>query len=279
MTDTKQANDSPPTISSKRTPEKTTTNDIFKAMMSSGGIKRSSSSDQTPESKKRKSEPLPPTYAPPSTYAHLPLLPDAIGEQLLVLFVGLNPGVETARSGHAYAHPTNHFWRLLFSSGITPRACRPEEDGKMPELYSLGLTNIVSRPSRNGAELSKQEMDEGVALLHEKARKWRPESMCIVGKSIWESIWRVRHGKPVGKNFKYGWQSQSENMGAIKGEWKGARVFVATTTSALAKNMSMEEKQAIWNQLGSWVAARRLERHEEETSITPVEAEAVEKEG
>ncbi|ETS00672.1 DNA glycosylase, partial [Trichoderma reesei RUT C-30] len=199
-------------------------------------------------------------YAPPSTYAHLPELPDAVAPNLLVFFIGLNPGIETARSGHAYAHPSNLFWKLLYSSGVTPRPCHFSEDRRMPELYSLGLTNIVARPSRNGAELSKQEMDDGVSILEDKARKWRPESMCVVGKSIWESIWRVRHGAPVGKAFKYGWQDESENMGVIAGEWPGARVFVATSTSGLAASMSLAEKQAVWNQLGSWVKTRRAER-------------------
>ncbi|KAL7939608.1 DNA glycosylase [Trichoderma chlorosporum] len=217
-----------------------------------------SSSSSSPQKKKRARPSA--GYAPPSTYAHLPELPDAVAPNLLVFFIGLNPGVETARSGHAYAHPSNLFWKLLFSSGVTPRPCRAQEDRQMPELYSLGLTNIVARPSRNGAELSKQEMDDGVALLEEKARRWRPESMCVVGKSIWESIWRVRHGSPVGKAFKYGWQDESENMGVIEGEWAGARVFVATTTSGLAASMSLAEKQAIWNQLGSWVKQRRAER-------------------
>lgn len=199
-------------------------------------------------------------YAPPATYAHLSLLPDAVCENLLVFFVGLNPGIQTARSGHAYAHPTNLFWKLLYTSGVTPRPCTAQEDRQMPELYSLGLTNIVARPSRNGAELSKQEMDEGVALLEEKARKWRPESMCIVGKSIWESIWRVRHGRAVGKNFKYGWQDASENMGVIDGEWDGAKVFVASSTSGLAATLSPTQKQEIWNELGAWVKMRRAER-------------------
>lgn len=184
------------------------------------------------------------------------------------MFVGLNPGVQTARTGHAYAHPSNLFWKLLFSSGVTPRPCRPEEDGDMPRLYSLGFTNIVSRPSRNGAELSKQEMDDGVAALHEKARKWRPEAMCIVGKSIWESIWRVRHGKPVGKAFRYGWQDESENMGVIKGEWKGARVFVATSTSGLAASMSPAQKQEVWDVLGGWVKKRREEREAEQAKAS-----------
>ncbi|KAL3958808.1 hypothetical protein ACCO45_006970 [Purpureocillium lilacinum] len=134
----------------------------------------------------------------------------------------------------------------------------------MPALYALGNTNIVARPSRNGSELSKQEMDDGVAALEDKARKWRPECMCIVGKSIWESIWRVRHGgSKVGGAFKYGWQDESENMGVIDGEWSGAKVFVATSTSGLAASLSPAEKQAIWNELGSWVKKRRAEREAE----------------
>lgn len=130
----------------------------------------------------------------------------------------------------------------------------------MPELYSLGFTNIVERPSRNGGELSKGEMDEGVKVLEEKARKWRPECMCIVGKSIWESIWRVRYGKVMGKEFKYGWQDERENMGVIEGEWTGARVFVATSTSGLAASLSPAEKERIWSELGEWVKTRRTEK-------------------
>ncbi|KAL6863028.1 hypothetical protein ACO1O0_003272 [Amphichorda felina] len=216
----------------------------------------SSSSSPSPKRKRQSS-----SYAPPSTYAHLAPLPDAIAPNLLVLFIGLNPGIQTARSGHAYAHPSNLFWKLLFSSGVTPRPCTAQEDRSMPELFSLGLTNIVGRPSRNGAELSRREMDDGVAALEEKARRWRPESMCIVGKSIWESIWRVRHGgRAVGKDFKYGWQDETENMGVIDGEWPGARVFVATSTSGLAATTSKAEKERIWNELGAFVKKRRVER-------------------
>ncbi|TFB07212.1 G/U mismatch-specific uracil DNA glycosylase [Trichoderma ghanense] len=228
---------------------------------SSSVSKRRAPSSSSPSSPAKKTRTRPSSgYAPPSTYAHLPELPDAVAPNLLVFFIGLNPGIETARTGHAYAHPSNLFWKLLYSSGVTPRPCRFDEDRQMPALYSLGLTNIVARPSRNGAELSKQEMDDGVSILEDKARKWRPESMCVVGKSIWESIWRVRHGAPVGKAFKYGWQDESENMGVIEGEWPGARVFVATSTSGLAASMSLAEKQAVWNQLGSWVKMRRAER-------------------
>ncbi|KAG7293213.1 hypothetical protein NEMBOFW57_003259 [Staphylotrichum longicolle] len=218
------------------------------------------------------------SYAPPSTYAHLSHLPDAVAPNLLVFFIGLNPGIQTARTGHAYAHPTNLFWRLLHSSGVTPRLCSPTEDRQMPALYSLGLTNIVSRPSRNGAELSKAEMDAGVAILEAKVRRWRPEVVCVVGKSIWESVWRVRHGRAIkAGEFRYGWQEEGENMGVLRDgeeqredereegvvyspDWKGARIFVATSTSGLAATLKPKEKEEIWRELGAWTEKRRAER-------------------
>lgn len=204
-------------------------------------------------------------YAPPSTYSHLPSLPDAILPNLIILFIGLNPGISTARTGHAYAHPSNLFWKLLYSSGITPRLVKAEEDRGLPEEYSLGLTNIVERPSRNGGELKKTELDEGVQVLEDKVRRFRPECVCIVGKSIWESIWRVRHGKSVGKEFTYGWQDEKENMGSENG-WKGAKVFVATSTSGLAATLRPEEKERIWAELGTWTKTRAGKEIDTETA-------------
>ena len=214
-----------------------------------------------PSPSPRKKSRSPAGYAPPSTYAHLPELRDILEPNLICMFVGLNPGVQTARSGHAYAHPSNLFWKLLHSSGCTTRRCRPEEDGDLPRLFQLGNTNIVSRPTKNGSELSKAEMDASVETLENKVQAFRPEAVCIVGKSIWESIWRVRHGKVIKKEeFRYGWQDDRERMGLGDADWDGARVFVATSTSGLAASLLPAEKERIWRELGVWVEQRRAER-------------------
>ncbi|KAI1815220.1 DNA glycosylase [Poronia punctata] len=206
------------------------------------------------------------SYAPPSTYAHLEPLVDVLGPNLLILFVGLNPGVQTARTGHAYAHPSNLFWKLLYSSGITPVPCRAEEDRTLPARFSLGNTNIVARPSRNGAELSRAEMDAGVAILEEKVRRWRPEVVCVVGKGIWESIFRVWNRRNLAKGeFEYGWQ---EERMADDGPWEGSRIFVATSTSGLAASLRPEEKERIWKILGDWCVQRRKERAAEKEGDT-----------
>lgn len=224
-------------------------------------ITKTVSVSPSPSAKKRKRPSS--SYAPPSKYAHLGNnLVDCLASNLICVFIGVNPGLRTATAGHAYAHPSNLFWKLLHSSGCTPRRCAPEEDRDLPRLYALGNTNIVTRATKDASELSKAEMDAGVAVLEEKVARHRPESVCIVGKSIWESIWRVRHGKNIKKDeFKYGWQD--ERMGVVtEGEdvWEGARIFVGTTTSGLAATMRPAEKEAVWRVLGEFVERRRAER-------------------
>ncbi|KAI4208245.1 MAG: hypothetical protein LQ346_000125 [Caloplaca aetnensis] len=206
-------------------------------------------------------------YAPPSKYAHLiNKLTDSLAPNLICVFIGVNPGIRTATTGHAYNHPSNLFWKLLHKSGCTPRLCRAEEDGNMPKLFDLGLTNIVSRPTKDAGELSKAEMDAGVAKLEAKIALNKPEAVAIVGKAIWESLWRVRHGSNIKKEqFKYGWQDDSERMGILRTDedrWPGARVFVSTTTSGLAAGMRPHEKEEVWRELGEWVKERRKQRTE-----------------
>lgn len=213
----------------------------------------------------------PSKFADPSKYAHLSPLVDILKPNLICVFVGTNPGVQTATAGHAYAHPSNHFWKLLHASGLTDRRVKPEEDRSLPALYCMGNTNIVERPSKDAAELSKEEMAAGTANLDAKFLRYKPEAVCIVGKGIWESIWRYRYGKNMAKaDFKYGWQDEKHNMGKSKegdeeldanGDvWKGAKVFVTTSTSGLAANLKPAEKEAIWKPFGEWVQKRREER-------------------
>ncbi len=214
------------------------------------------SASSPPMKKRRQSS----KYAPPSNYAHLPKLNDILEPGLIAVFVGFNPGVKTATSGHAYAHSSNLFWKLLHSSGCTETQFRPVQDVDLPRLCSLGNTNIVDRPSKDIAELSKAEMAAGTPILEAKIEAYRPEAVCIVGKGIWEAIWRWRYNRAISKTeFHYGWQDVKENMGRSNA-WEGALVFVATATSGLSASTKPHEKQAIWKPFGEWVQKRRLER-------------------
>ncbi|KAL4947287.1 uracil-DNA glycosylase-like protein [Aspergillus filifer] len=213
-----------------------------------------STTPQTPRSRSR-SAPRRQTSSPSSLPTSL--LRDTIPPNLTLLLVGVNPGIATGQTGFAYAHPSNLFWKLLHWSGITPIRHPPSDTYKLPELYNIGNTNIVERATRDASMLSKAEMDAGVPILEKKVAANKPAVVCLVGKSIWEAVWRARKGRAIKKEeFKYGWQDEGENMG-ISAEWEGAKVFVATTTSGLAAGMSMAEKRAVWDELGAWVVPRR----------------------
>jgi mismatch-specific thymine-DNA glycosylase len=200
------------------------------------------------------------SYRPPSTYASYPLLRDSLAPNLLILFLGVNPGLASSLSGHSYASPSNRFWRTLYSSGITPRLCTASEDAALPALYEIGNTNIVARPTRNEAELSREEKMLGWKIAEEKVRTWKPEVVAVVGKGIWDAVHRARFGVGLDKErFEYGWQSEEERVGSCEG-WEGARVFVTSSTSGLAAGLSVTEKEDIWRPLGEWVKKRRVER-------------------
>lgn len=126
----------------------------------------------------------------------------------------------------------------------------------------MGNTNVVARATLNASMLSKKEMDDGVLVLEHKILKQRPEAVCLVGKGIWEAVFRVIKGTPIKQEeFRYGWQDEILRIGERSGsDWPGARVFVATTTSGLSTNFTFDERLKIWTKLGNWVKERREER-------------------
>jgi len=120
----------------------------------------------------------------------------------------------------------------------------------------MGNTNIVERPTKDQAELSKAEMVAGTERLEAKVRSAKPEAVCIVGKGIWEAIFRFRHGRTITKaEFHYGWQHDSENMGRLEQgstqesltPWNGARVYVTCSTSGASASLKPPEKEACIN--------------------------------
>ncbi len=200
-------------------------------------------------------------YADPYTVTNN--LVDSIRPGLMLLMIGLNPGLKTAETGHAYAHPSNLFWKLLHSSGLTTQRHLPSETQDLKDLYSIGNTNLCERPTRDGAGLTTAEQKAGVLIVEEKVRTFRPEVVCIVGKGIWDTMFQVKAGRKLKKGeFEFGWQDERlwlgrETTGDGDVVWEGARTFVATSTSGLAASTLPAEKEAVWKILGDWIVAKR----------------------
>jgi len=157
-------------------------------------------------------------------------LPDILFPGIRVLFVGDNPGIKSAADGHWYAHATNHFWPLLFESGLIPEPLTSEKDMKVTK-YGIGLTCLVGRSSRSSSELSKKELTNGLEELKEKLRKYRPQLVCFNGKGIYEEA-------VTGRLCKIGMQPVKLDAG----EGYVVQCYVMPSSSARVKSHSRNDK-------------------------------------
>ena len=80
-------------------------------------------------------------------------IPDVLGPDLDVVFVGINPGLWSGAVGHHFARPGNRFWKALYGSGFTDRLLSPFEDASLLDA-NFGVTNLVARTSGRADELS-----------------------------------------------------------------------------------------------------------------------------
>ena len=112
-------------------------------------------------------------------------VPDVIAPGLDVLFCGINPSLMSAERGHHFARPGNRFWPALHVAGLTPRRFTPDEDRELPG-HGLGITNLVSRPTRTAAELTPAELREGAEELADLVARYRPRVLAVLGVTAWQ---------------------------------------------------------------------------------------------
>ena len=117
------------------------------------------------------------------------LVPAVAAPGLRVLFVGINPGLYTAWSGHHFARPGNRFWPALHRSGFTPRQLHPRDQRELLAL-GLGVTNIVERATATAAELSADELREGGRRLEEDAGRYAPTVVAVLGVTAYRAAYQ-----------------------------------------------------------------------------------------
>ncbi len=114
-------------------------------------------------------------------------VPDILAPGLAAIFIGFNPGCRSAETGHHFAGYSNKFWKLLAAAGLTPYQLKPEEDNKLL-CFGYGITNIVARPSRTAAEITKEEYQIGRELLKEKLLLYKPAIACFAGVGVYREF-------------------------------------------------------------------------------------------
>jgi double-stranded uracil-DNA glycosylase len=124
-------------------------------------------------------------------------VPDLVGPDLRLLFVGINPGLWTAAVQTHFAHPANRFYPALLAAGIIDRRIDPaagmsDADRQYFVGRGLGITNLVSRASARADELSADELRAGAVLLAERVDAWRPAVVAIAGITAYRSAFSLR---------------------------------------------------------------------------------------
>jgi TDG/mug DNA glycosylase family protein len=132
-------------------------------------------------------------------------LTDRVRPGIRILFVGINPGLRSAATGHHFAGYSNRFWKLLFESNLVPEPLTHQDDWRLPD-WGLGLTNIIQRSSAGIDALKPREYVAGRKRLIATVKRYRPHAVALLGVTIYRMlvpeyrIGRIRLG-PQGKTL------------------------------------------------------------------------------
>jgi len=119
---------------------------------------------------------------------------DVISTNLSVLFVGINPSLYSAATGHHFARPGNRFWPALHKSKFTSRLMSPYDDQSLID-FDCGITNLVARATARADELSSDELFRASQLLSRKVKKHRPKCVAFVGITAYRQAFNLLKAK------------------------------------------------------------------------------------
>ncbi len=168
-------------------------------------------------------------------------LRDRIAPGVKVLFVGINPGVRSALTGHHFAGYSNRFWRLLFDAGLVPEAITYEDDDRLPE-WGYGITNIVPRPTAGMNDLRADEFRAGAKVLMRKIRRHRPAIVAVIGVTVWRALLEASGERDARtRRVDFGFQSDLAIL--------DTRYFVLPNPSGRNANYSYAQMLAAYRKL------------------------------
>ena len=179
-----------------------------------------------------------------SDWSHL-RLKDRTASNLRILFVGINPGVRSAQTGHHFAGYSNRFWKLLNESRLTPELVTYLDDEGIVS-WGLGITNLIARPTPGIDALRPVEYIEGWKVLNRKIRRLQPSIVAFVGVTLYRAI------LPLLPNAPKAADRRGKVIGLQSITIHDAKVFVLPNPSGRNANFTYDEM------LKAFVSLRRF---------------------
>lgn len=149
-------------------------------------------------------------------------VPDLIGPDLRLLFVGINPGLWTAATQTHFAYPGNRFYPALLEAGIIERVIdrgvgMSDSDRTYFLERGLGISNVAHRATAKASELSVDELRSGGERLRRLVRRRKPGVVAVAGITAYRTAFH--EPKAV--------------MGEQPTDFEGARLWVVPNPSGL----------------------------------------------
>jgi TDG/mug DNA glycosylase family protein len=165
-------------------------------------------------------------------------LRDRLEPGVEVLFVGINPGIRSALTGHHFAGFSNRFWKLLYDSRLVPEPITYVDDDRLP-TWGFGITNVIARATPGIDTLERHEYVSGRRRLLTKIRRFRPRVVALVGVTVFRAMFPEHRGAVA--------------LGLQKETLGDAAVFVLPNTSGRNANFSYAEMLAAFRSLRRFV--------------------------
>lgn len=149
-------------------------------------------------------------------------VPDLVGDDVRLAFVGINPGLWTAATQTHFAYPGNRFYPALRLAGIVDRDIDRSEgmtDDDRRHLVDRGIaiTNIVERATAKASELTAEELRAGGEALRSFVREHRPAVVAILGITA----------------FRTAFGRRDATTGRQEDDFEGAALWVVPNPSGL----------------------------------------------
>jgi TDG/mug DNA glycosylase family protein len=170
------------------------------------------------------------------------LLPNAPGQVLKLLFVGINPGLWTAATQTHFAHPGNRFYPALQLGGVITEPVDPADgmtdvERTMMRERGIGISNVVHRATAKASELSAEELRAGGQQLVELVARERPKVVAIAGITAYRTAFGLPKAVP------------GRQPDTIDDLWSGAELWVVPNPSGLNAHETVASLAAAYREV------------------------------
>jgi TDG/mug DNA glycosylase family protein len=176
---------------------------------------------------------------------------DVVGNDVRLLFVGINPGLWTAAANAHFARPGNRFWPALHRAGVLPRLVEAsdgmaEEDRDLVTGLGIAITNLVARATARASEVSRDELAAGADRLRVLVEGLRPRVVAILGVTA----------------YRQAFDDPQARTGRQSVDLRGAELWVLPNPSGLNAHETIESLAAAYAEAARAADLPHLEHDE-----------------